>query len=59
MCKKKLKLHVLSKLHGKMFITRNILHVFICIVILLLFKCKQTSMSKVILSILLFGVISV
>jgi len=27
-------MHVLIKLHGKMFITRNILHVFISIVIL-------------------------
>jgi len=37
-------MYVLSKLHGKMFITRNILHVFICIVILFVVQ-MQTNIN--------------
>jgi hypothetical protein len=43
--------HVLNKLHCKMSETCNILHVFICIVVLLFFRFRQTFMLK--LSILL------
>jgi uncharacterized membrane-anchored protein len=37
-------MHMLRKLHGKMFITRNTLHVFICIVILFVVQ-MQTNIN--------------